>query len=168
MVLLRYLFICRLVRDAHRKGANIILIQVCAWEAWDIYISCRSMRAEYIFKAVLWLWCVYFMNFYSGPWGHLFVLTLECFILLQMLNVVNQTGVDVCLGQFRYLGTWEEGNWNIMGYLYPLRVKRQTYSSLFWMLIYSFFIYFSFYFFNKHIRFLVHRVFFFWFSRLKE
>lgn len=42
-VLLRYLLICRLVRDAHRKGANIILIQVFAYEAWDMYLffACR-------------------------------------------------------------------------------------------------------------------------------
>ena len=55
MVLLRYLLICRLVRDAHGKGASIILIQVHAYEAWDIYlyVSSRITLIEYTFKSML-------------------------------------------------------------------------------------------------------------------
>jgi len=29
-----HVLLCRLVRDAHKKGANIVLIQVCILEPW--------------------------------------------------------------------------------------------------------------------------------------
>lgn len=114
------LFLRRLVRAAHAKGAHIILIQVCALKTFDINYSRRISYARCLFENwdnTLWfIYCLRFMCLFMDAFRN--YLKVTTFVkhkgktsfsgpgLTRAILQSRGTSFQILIGLWSYLGSW--------------------------------------------------------------
>lgn len=100
-------FLCRLVRAAHAKGANIILIQVCIVGTCSIWLLEKKYFLEciwYIFRSTPYFMFLCSYDYLVLLWNIYCCSTTKCLLPLPIIKICNDKLESVHVNDTR--GPW--------------------------------------------------------------